>query len=71
MPKELENNWWFGFRQILPKPPGRAIAEGPYGSYEDALREGEQAKAWDCTVSVPFIAATEEEAAQKAEQLTP
>ena len=70
MPEDIENKYWFGFRQTYPKPPGKAIACGPYDSYEEAKKERNQSKAWDCNVSVPFIADTKKEAEEKAERFT-
>lgn len=60
--------WWFGFRQTHPRPPGRAIACGPYPTLAKAKVEREHAKAWDCEVSIYYSAATKEEAEQKARQ---
>lgn len=65
-----EESYWFGFRQTVPKPPGKAVACGPYKTWSDAKREREKAKAPDCDVSVPFTASSKEEAEKKAEQLT-
>jgi hypothetical protein len=70
MSPENKAKYWFGFRQTHPQPPGRAVACGPYNSYEEAKLEREKAKAWDCSVSVPFTAMTKEEAEEKAEQWT-
>jgi len=63
------DKWWFGFRQTTPKPPGQAIACGPYESYEKAKDERERSKAWDCEVSVPYSASSQEEAEGKAKQV--
>ena len=63
------DKWWFGFRQTTPKPPGQAIARGPYESYEKAKDERERSKAWDCEVSVPYSASSQEEAEGKAKQV--
>jgi hypothetical protein len=60
--------WWFGFRQTSPKPPGQAIACGPFGSYDEAKGERERSKAWDCEVSIPYSATSKEEADEKAKQ---
>jgi hypothetical protein len=54
--------WYFAFRQTSPTPPGQWIACGPYDSYEQASEERRRAKNWDCEVSVPFSAASKEEA---------
>lgn len=62
--------YWFGFRQILPKPPGKAVQCGPYRSYDEAIKERQRMKAWDASVSVPFTADTAEEAIVRAEELT-
>jgi hypothetical protein len=63
-------NYWFGFRQISPKPPGVAVPCGPYNSFDEAKKERERMKAWDSAVSTPFTADTHEEATAKAEELT-
>lgn len=65
-----KEQYWFGFKQTVPSPPGIAVACGPYSSYEEAKIARERAKAWDCAVSTPFIAASKEEADKKAAQLT-
>jgi hypothetical protein len=70
MSESEHSDYWFGFRQISPKPPGRAVPCGPYHSREDAMRERERMKAWDAAVSVPFTAQSEEEAMVRAEELT-
>lgn len=61
-----ETDWWFGFRQTLPRPPGQAIAVGPFGSYEDAERESTRSRAWDCDVSAPYAARSKDEAEARA-----
>ena len=66
MPTE---NFWFGFRQTHPGPPSQAIACGPYASYDEAKRERESAKKWDCDVSIPFAASTKAEAEAKARRM--
>ena len=63
-----DEKWWFGFRQTSPKPPGQAIACGPYESYEKAKAERESSKAWDCEVSIPYSASSKKEAEEKAKQ---
>jgi len=65
-----EGKYWFGFRQTIPRPPAKAIPCGPYNSREEADRERQKSKAWDCNVSTVFIAETEEEAYKKAEEWT-
>ncbi|MFH1372441.1 MAG: hypothetical protein ABII79_01410 [bacterium] len=60
--------YWFGFRQTSPKPPGQAIACGPYSTQEEARIEREKAKAWDCEVSIPYMASTQKEAKEKAKE---
>lgn len=62
--------YWYGFRQTHPAPPGRAVACGPYSSWEEAKLHRERAKAWDCSVSIPFAAETKEEADKRAEETT-
>ena len=66
----MSDQYWFGFRQTHPQPPGSAVECGPYSSYEEASRAREAAKAWDCSVSVPFVAASAKEAREKAAALT-
>lgn len=61
-----QDEFWFGFRQTSPPPPGQAIACGPFSSYEQAKIERERSKAWDCEVSTPFQASTKDEADKKA-----
>lgn len=64
--------WWFGFRQIEPKPPGQGVGCGPYDSYEIALSaHSREVRNWDAAVSEPFEASTQEEADQLAEARTP
>lgn len=63
-----DEKWWFGFRQTSPKPPGQAIACGPYESYDKAKAERESSKTWDCEVSIPYSAISKEEAEEKAKQ---
>ena len=58
--------WYFAFRQTSPRPPGVWIACGPYDSYARASQERNQSKAWDCEVSVPYSAASKEEAEEIA-----
>lgn len=67
---DTENLWYFGFRQIVPRPPGSAVACGPYESESIATKERDAAKAFDAAVSIPFTAGSEEEARDKAEKLT-
>lgn len=66
----MTKEYWFGFKQTFPKPSGRAIACGPYGTRDEAMKEREKSKAWDCVVSVPFIAYSKDEAEKRAEQIT-
>jgi hypothetical protein len=65
---EDKRGWYFAFRQTSPKPPGQWIACGPYNSYEKASEERSQSKAWDCEVSVPYAAASKEEAEEIAKK---
>ena len=62
--------YWFGCRQISPEPPDEAIACGPYDTKEEALRERDRARKWNCRVTIVFTAETEEEAGKKAEEWT-
>lgn len=38
---------------------------GPFRSYEEAKRNREDSKEWDCEVGIPFRAANREEALQQ------
>jgi len=38
----MKEKYWFGFRQIIPQPPGKWVICGPYSSYEKAMKEREQ-----------------------------
>lgn len=38
---------------------------GPFRSYEEAKRNREDSKEWDCEVGIPFRAANREEALQR------
>jgi len=61
--------YWFGFRQVIPKPPGKWILCGPY-SYEEAIKEREKEnKAWDAEVTEVFFANDEKEAQERLESL--
>ncbi len=53
---------WFGFKL---KSGGKVIVCGPYSSNDEVKLEREKSKAWDCEVSVPFIASTKEEAEER------
>ena len=66
----MTTQYWFGFKQTLPYPAGDAVEYGPYGTREEAMRKREAAKAWDCSVSIPFAADSVEEAREKAKLLT-
>jgi hypothetical protein len=70
MLENLKGKYWFGFRQTYPTPPGSVVVCGPYDSYEEAKIEREKAKAWDCSVSIPFTANSKEEAFKIAEKWT-
>jgi hypothetical protein len=65
-----EGKYWFGFRQIIPQPPGKAVPCGPYNSRQEADIERRRSKAWDCNISDVFIAESKEEAEKKAEEWT-
>jgi hypothetical protein len=59
--------YWYGFRQVIPAPPGRWIASGPYPDRATALRAYEHAKlAPDGQVAPPFEADSQAEADQIA-----
>jgi len=59
--------YYFGFRQVIPRPPGKWIAVGPYDSYDQAKVARENAKAADAQVSTPFLADSKEEAQAKCD----
>lgn len=61
--------YWFGFRQTIPKPPGSIVVCGPYKSLQEATLARHNAKAWDASVSEPFTAASKADAAARAEAL--
>ena len=61
-----KEKYYFRFRQIIPKPPGQAIACGPYDTLKEALAARDSEKHnYDCEVSIPFTAPTKEEADKK------
>ena len=61
--------FWFGFRQVVPKPPGSWIGSGPFSSYEAAKAAYEREKLnWDAQVLPPFEAETEAEANRIAQE---
>ena len=57
--------YWFGFRQTIPRPPGKWVICGPYSSHEEAMKERERSKAWDAEVTLVFIADNEKEAQER------
>ncbi|KZX52714.1 hypothetical protein A3711_07320 [Erythrobacter sp. HI00D59] len=59
--------YYFCFRQVEPRPPGRWVPQGPYGSYEEAKVARERAKAWDAEVGTPFTATDEDDARKRCE----
>lgn len=62
----MKEKYWFGFRQIIPQPPGKWVICGPYSSYEKAMKEREQEnKAQDAEVTEVFIANDEKEAKKR------
>lgn len=64
--------WWFGFRQVHPKPAGRGVGCGPYESHEAALTaRSKEVRNWDAAVSEPFEAEDQAAADQIAEVRTP
>lgn len=60
-----KTNYYFGFRQTKPGPPGHWVACGPYDTYDQAMSARDNSKAWDCEVTVPFVANSKEEAENK------
>jgi len=61
--------WWFGFRQVIPRPSGRWVACGPYRSHREAMEARDRAKAIDAELSTPFKASSKIEAQDKADRL--
>jgi hypothetical protein len=60
-----DHQYYFKFRQIIPRPPGSWVVCGPYNTYDEAKRARETAKAWDAEVSIPFSASSKEEAEKR------
>lgn len=60
-----DNNYYFGFRQTIPPPPGSWVIKGPYKTYDKALSVRENAKEYDAQVTVPFVASSEKEANER------
>ncbi len=61
--------YWFGFRQTNPKPPGSIVVCAPYKPLQEPSLARHNAKAWDASVSEPFSAASREDAEVKAKSL--
>ena len=57
-----ETKYWYKFRQVVPQPPGQWVVCGPFETYEEAKKARTASKAYDSEVSVPFTAATTEDA---------
>lgn len=64
---EQADIWYFAFRQILPKPPAKWRAQGPFSSYKRATAEREAAKAYDAEVGNVFSANSKDEAQEKCD----
>lgn len=67
-----EGMWWFGCRETSPDT-GRAQtvqAEGPYKTYDCAMKDRIELGKSKVSVSSPFVAKTREEAIRAAESLT-
>ncbi|MBC7996357.1 MAG: hypothetical protein IAF58_00330 [Leptolyngbya sp.] len=67
-----EGMWWFGCRETSPDMgSAQAVqAEGPYETYDCAMRDRIELGKSKVSVSSPFVARTREEAVQAAESLT-
>ena len=63
-----DEKWWFGYLKTTLKLPRKAIACGPYESFDKAKVERESSKAWNCEVSNLFSASYKDEAEEKAKQ---
>jgi len=57
-----EMKYYFGFRQTSPAPPGQWVICGPYETRDEAISARQNSRAWDCQITVPFVASSEEEA---------
>lgn len=64
-------SYWYGFRQTSPAPAGEIVICGPFRDYEEAKRDRENSKAWDCQVGIPFPASTKEEAMKLVKPFMP
>jgi len=55
--------YWYGFRQVMPRPAGEWVASGPYDNFDAALAAYDRAKlALDAQLSPPFLAGDRQEA---------
>jgi hypothetical protein len=67
-----EGMWWFGCRETSHEAGNAAAvqAEGPYKTYDCAMRDHLELRKSKVSVSSPFVAKTREEAIRAAESLT-
>lgn len=62
----MKRKYWFGFRQIHPSSLGKWVPCGPYSSYEEAMKERNEAKVLDSQVTTVFVASNKEEVKEKS-----
>ena len=60
-----QENYYIGFRQTHPKPPGNWVLCGPFKTHEEATKYGSGINAWDSQVTSPFVAKSKEEAEER------
>jgi len=66
----LCDRFWFGFRHIVPSPPGNWVLQG-FPTKEEAEQEQNRENGnYDCEVTMVFEAESEELAANKLNSLT-
>ena len=63
--------YWYGFKQVRPSPVSEVVICGPFNSYEEAKRDRENSKAWDCQLGVPFKASSKEKALKGVQSTMP
>lgn len=63
--------FWYGFRQTRPSPVGGIVICGPFKTYDEAKRDRENSKDWDCQVGIPFNASSKDEAMKQVKTFMP
>lgn len=66
-----EGLYWYGFKQTRPSSTGGIVICGPFNSYEEAKRDRESSKAWDCQLGVSFKASSKKEALKGVQSTMP